>query len=73
MCILQLTGKWIYIQEPGAGIDGLYLHKGRPTVARLSNIILIIYCPSCRKRCKNMWPVISGMSYCGTPAVSIKI
>jgi hypothetical protein len=57
----------------GAGKDGLYLHLGRPTVARLRNIILLIYCPSCRKRCKNLWPVISGMSYCGKSAASIKI
>jgi hypothetical protein len=56
-----------------AGQEGLYLYLGRPTIPRLRNIILLVCCPSCIKRCKNVWPGISGMSHCGISTISIRI
>ena len=35
----------------------------RPTIPRLRDIILLVYCPSCRKGCKKWWPGISGVIY----------
>jgi hypothetical protein len=49
-----------YIQEPG-GRSRRYLHLGRPTILRLRDINLFVYCPPCRKQCKKWWPVISGL------------
>jgi hypothetical protein len=48
------------IYNLGAGQKGLYLYLGRPTIPKLRNSILSVYCPPFRIRCKNLWPGILG-------------
>jgi hypothetical protein len=43
------------------------------TILRLRHIILLVYYPSCRKRCKNWWPGNSRIKHWGMSPASITI
>jgi len=43
------------------------------TILRLRYIVLLVYYPSWRKRCKNWWPGISRMKHWGMSPTSIII
>jgi hypothetical protein len=49
------------------------LYLGGSTILWPKGIIIIIYCPSCRKQCKNWWPVISWTKHWGMCPTSITI
>ena len=51
----------------------IILYLGGSTILWLKGIIVIIYCPSCRKLCKKWWPVISGMKHWDMFPTSITI
>ena len=74
MCILKLA----YQQDKHRQSEGrsrwrLYLYLGRSTILRLRHIVLLVYCPSCRKRFKNCWPRIPRMKHWGMSPTSITI
>ena len=66
MCILKLAYQQdIYTQSEGRSRWRLYLYMGRSTILSLRHIVLLVYCPSCRKQCKNWLPRISTTKHWG--------
>ena len=51
----------------------LYLQMERSSILRQRHIVPLVYCPSCRKWCKNSRPGTSGMKHCGMSPTSTRI